>query len=40
VARLMKDGGDTEMVQYYNNLFTQYMGQIASMARVLPMFTE
>lgn len=40
VARLAKDGFDVDMVQYYNNLYTQYLGQIAAGARAIPAFVE
>lgn len=40
VARLAKDGFDQDMVQYYNGLYTQYLGQVASMAKALPAFVN
>lgn len=38
VARLLKDGADESVLGYYNQLFAQYMQQIAAGATVLPEF--
>lgn len=38
IARLLKDGGDSEQCGYYGSLYGQYQQQIASLATVLPPF--